>query len=155
MKFKDIDQSKILWDMTPEKVFQSKEIHSGEEFQEMLAEDKKKVGYSFFYIDVWNCQGKLALSIFKESGSSSETIDDKIDSFSSEKIEEFMRRNNYHINMSGHYPIDNLLRSEIQRAFGASLLGRKGGSISSKIKTIKSAQNGKKGGRPKKKPDNL
>lgn len=38
-------------------------------------------------------------------------------------------------------------------AFAAALLGRKGGSARSEVKTAASRENGKKGGRPRKKPE--
>ena len=116
MKFEDIKNNKeimgkLRWDLTPQTAnIVSYEVNSPEDFERLKQLLKSLEGY-YFYVDVWNCQARLALMKNDEDGGGrSEVID-----FDSPLLRSAVYQAGGNITTSGWYPLSTRLVSLLKR----------------------------------------
>lgn len=99
----------IRWDMTPEKVFTPRTVQTQDDIERLRKDITDQAGY-YFYIDVWNCQARLALMHLKPDGSATAEI---ITEFPEKALIEAIEEHGGAINISGHYPISAWVKKMI------------------------------------------
>jgi len=92
----------IRWDLTPEKVFAPRTVQTQDDIERLHKDQTEQAGY-YFYIDVWNCQARLALMHVRANGSMTSEI---ISEFPEKPLREAIEEHGGAINISGHYPIN-------------------------------------------------
>lgn len=109
-----LDGKTILWDRKPSDYAGTVNIESDADFQRLKEETKANTG-CYFYIDVWNCQARLALYEDLGAGSGNTHIIEN-----PPLSEEDMARAVYvaggAINISGWYPLLQSLNTQLQEA---------------------------------------
>jgi len=94
----------INWDLTP----QSFQIQDQRNFP----------GQAYVLIDVWNFSARLSLMIISEDGLNMKTMPiPEIDDISDEMLETAIIEAGGRINMSGHYPISEDIKTILQSLF--------------------------------------
>jgi len=106
---------KIRWDLTPQTAnISGTFIESQADLERYNKLAAEKVGY-YFYVDVWNCQARLALMHNFQGGGRSEVIED----FDSPLLARSVESAGGWINMSGWYPINSRLERVLRRKLQA------------------------------------
>ena len=120
MKLQDVKNNpeilgKLRWDLTPQTGnISSFEVNSQEDVDHLKALLAGKAGY-YFYVDVWNCQARLALMHnLPDGGGKSEIITD----FHSALLEKAVEAAGGMINMSGWYPLSRALERMVKKRLG-------------------------------------
>jgi hypothetical protein len=98
--------SKLRWDLTPQTGnISGYEINNQADMDRLKALLAEKAGY-YFYVDVWNCQARLALmQNLPDGGGRKEIITD----FDSPLLAKAVEEAGGWINQSGWYPLSNRL----------------------------------------------
>jgi hypothetical protein len=116
MKLKEVKNNPeimahLRWDLTPQTAnIGSYEINCQEDFNRLNKLLSEKAGY-YFYVDVWNCQARLALMHNKADGSGTiQTIED----FESPLLEKAVEAVGS-ITTSGWYPLSRRLKTLLKK----------------------------------------
>ncbi len=110
--------SHLRWDLTPQTMSPGKngtyEVNGPEDFERFKQLLAEKAGY-FFYVDVWNCQARLALMKNDEDGGGkSEVITD----FESPLLRSAVYQVGGSITTSGWYPLSSRLKNLLKKRLG-------------------------------------
>jgi hypothetical protein len=110
--------SKLRWDLTPQTASVSSDgsyaINNQADMDRLTKLLAEKAGY-YFYVDVWNCQARLALMYNNaEGGGRSEIITD----FDSPLLAKAVEEAGGWINQSGHYQLSDRLTKLLKKKLG-------------------------------------
>lgn len=102
----------IHWDLTPQKAAIEGEVSTLEEF-ERIREQLRAMAGAYFYIDVWNCQARLALIEQNEHGTGrAATIEQVL--IDDAEMQQAISDQGGMINLSGHYALPLPLQERIR-----------------------------------------
>lgn len=115
MKLQDLKGTEIRWDLTPQRVGEmlNVEFSTKEEWEQIQRLTKELAG-RYLYIDVWNCQARLMLMELDERGSGKAELVEQ-DVVSEDDMMAAIEEAGGAINISGHYPISDAIRTALQR----------------------------------------
>lgn len=106
----------VFWDRKPSDYAGTINIESDADFQRLKEEMKANTG-CFFYIDVWNCQARLALYKDLGTGNGNTHIIEN-SPLSEENMEKDVYAVGGAINISGWYPLSKKLITQLREALG-------------------------------------
>lgn len=115
MKLSEITQeiaAQIRWGAKPQDFDLSGfEIRSQADIDRINKLLEAQKGY-YFYVDVWNCQARLALMHNKPDGTAASQI---VEGFDSPLLYRAVEQAGGWINMSGHYPLSRRLEQMLKK----------------------------------------
>ena len=98
--------AKLRWDLTPQTgTISSCEINNQADLDRLNKLYEEKAGY-YFYVDVWNCQARLALMQNLADGNGKSEI---VEDFDSSLLEKAVYKAGGSITTSGWYPLSTCL----------------------------------------------
>jgi hypothetical protein len=94
----------INWDLTPQSF--------------LLHDQRYYPGQAYFLIDIWNCSARISLMIISEDGNGMKSLSiPEIEEITEEMLETAINDVGGFINMSGHYPISEEIKTILQTFF--------------------------------------